>query len=135
MSNEIEMSKDFQTKMFERIRSQMGDLLSEEELKQLTTKAVEKAFFEERIVTEGSGYNVREVKAAPYFVELIRSELNKEVKNTLDEYMKNNPEVIAEAIQHAIGKGFTQLIFNHIDNKIQSDLYSFTQNLQNTLTR
>ena len=66
--NEPAITKSFEERMFEQIKSQMGDLLTQEELGKILETAIDKAFFQDRIVKSGYSTDVKE----PLFVEMIR---------------------------------------------------------------
>ena len=46
--SEVSLNKDFKQKLFEKIQSDIGSLLGEEEMKALVTTAFERTFFEPR---------------------------------------------------------------------------------------
>lgn len=60
MANEIETSKDFQDRVFEKIRADIGNLMTDAELKSLLHAAMSRAFFEPIVVKDRYGYNNQE---------------------------------------------------------------------------
>jgi hypothetical protein len=126
MDNEVAEAVDFQTRMFNKIREQMGELMTTKELKALVDKAMEKAFFEEREVTRG--YNTEKVK--PYFVELVQKELESQVRIQLTAYMKEHSDEVIKAIDETIAKGFYSLVKQHQDNMISTPLWNFAEQLR-----
>lgn len=127
MSNEISTSTAFQQKMFDRIREQMGDFLTEDDLKALVEKAVNDAFFKPVVVNSGS-YNER--REPPYFVQLIKDHLRAEVSEQVTQFIKNNPETINNAIQEALGGGITKLLVQYFDSRWSAPLYELSSKLQ-----
>ncbi len=63
MSNELQMTQDFQTRIFKRIRESIGDLMTDEDLRKLIEAAMQKAFFTE-VKIEGNYYNPTRVERA-----------------------------------------------------------------------
>jgi 16S rRNA G966 N2-methylase RsmD len=126
MANEVAEMQDFQTRIFNKIREQMGELLTEKELKALLETAMEKAFFQERKVERG--YNT--VIEPPYFIELIKKEMESQVRLQVSEYMKANKELVIKAIDETIAKGFYDLVRQHQDNMMRGELFNFSEKLK-----
>lgn len=121
----------FQERMFNRIREQMGDLMTDDELKALLDSAMQKAFFEERVLRDSYG-NVRESKP-PYFVELVQKELQNKVQVAAQEWMANNPETVEKLIQETIAKGMANLVLDYLSQQAQTPLYTFANELRSRL--
>jgi hypothetical protein len=129
MSNAIETSKTFQERMFERIREQMGDLMTDDDLKKIVETAMQKAFFEERITFDS--YN-RSTTAPPVFVELIRKQLEEQVAGAVRDWLRANHDEVVKQIDAAIAKGMFGLVRQHMEQAIQHPLWDFAQNLRNS---
>lgn len=127
MSNQISTSTTFQEKMFERIREQMGDLLTDDDLKVLVEKAVNDAFFKPVVVNPGT-YHER--KEPPYFVQLVKDLLRNEVSNQLAQFIKDNPEIVNNSIQEALGGGVTKLLVQYFDSRWSGPLHELSSKLQ-----
>jgi len=129
MSGEIATTQNFQERMFERIKDQMGDLLSEEDLKVILERSIEKAFFEPQ--TYERGYRT-EVEQSP-FVKMIERELHSRVHTIADKWMSENKDRIEELIRDCLGKGFTKLITDYLDNKMGWHVHQLQESLINQL--
>lgn len=121
----------FQERMFNRIREQMGDLMTEQELKLLLDTAMQKAFFEERLTHDSYG-RVNERKL-PLFVELVQTELKTQVQVAAQEWMNNNSETVEKLIQETISKGMVSLVMNYLENKARTPLFEFASSLRASL--
>jgi uncharacterized membrane protein YheB (UPF0754 family) len=126
MTTEVTFNKSFQEKMFEKVRDQMGDLLTNEELKKIVDAAMDKAFFEKRYDT--SGYNKREIDSQ--FVELIRKEMTPLVQRQVAQWLKDNEAQVLKAIDETIAKGFHALVQQHMENQIRFPLNEFANRLR-----
>jgi len=129
MSNAIEASKTFQERMFERIREQMGDLMTDEDLKRIVDTAMQKAFFEERVTFDN--YN-RSTTREPVFVELIREHLKEQVTGAVRDWLRANHDEVVKQIDAAIAKGMFNLVRQHMEQAIQQPLWDFAQQLRNS---
>lgn len=126
MSTEIAETKSFQERMFERVRDQMGDLLTETELKQIVDQAVNKAFFEPRTVT--TSYR-DEIKPA-IFVEMMEAELKSRVGKALEQWIQDNPEAVAQAIEKVIQEGITKAVMQTLEWRMNWPLQQFAEQLR-----
>lgn len=126
--NAVTNPTDFQTRMFERIRDQMGDLLTDAELKAMLEKALEKAFFEPRVRPTSYSGSVNE---EPLFVELIRKELQSKVTSALSKWVENHPDEVSKVISETIEKGIFGMMASHFENKTNWQLQEFANALRN----
>jgi hypothetical protein len=127
MSTEITTSKTFQEKMFERIRDQIGDLMTEEDLKKIVEVAMQKAFFEP--VTEIGRYGDK-TTTDPIFVKKIRSLMEEQVKLQVSAWIKEHPEEITKTLNECIGKGMSGMMIAHFDSKLSYPLQQFAEGLR-----
>lgn len=126
MTNEITTNKTFQERMFDKIRDQMGELLTEDELKQLVDQAVNKAFFETRRVS--SGYR-DEIKPA-LFVEMMENELKARVGEALKQWIADNGEVIAQTIEKVVQEGITKAVMQTLEWRMNWPMQQFAEQLK-----
>ena len=129
MSNEITTSRSFQERMFERVRDQMGDLLTDAELKTIVETSVQKAFFEERR-TISNGYGRDEFKPA-FFVEMMQKELKERVGKALEKWLQDNNEVVQQIIEKVIQEGITRAVMQTLEARMNAPLYQFAEQLRN----
>lgn len=129
MTTDVVENKSFQERMFDRIRDQMGDLMTQDELKKIVETAIDKAFFEPVITKDGYGH-VRDTQP-PFFVSLIKKEVQDQVTGCIKAWLKENPEKVDQVINDAIGKGMLGIITNYIENQARQPLYNFANELRN----
>lgn len=128
MDNGLAMTKTFQEKMYEKIKEQIGELLSEEDLKKLVDAAVYKAFFEPHTIRDGYGSHVRTEE--PPIIFQIKELLRDQVRTAVDQWLKANPDAVTKAIDTTIAKGFHALVEQHVESKIQNALWNFGEQLK-----
>lgn len=128
MSTAVTTTQDFQQRMFERIRDQMGDLLTDEDLKKLVDAAVQKAFFENVKTPRsyGGGYEEGE----PVLVTLLRRHLQDKVGESVQAWLNAHPEEVAKAINETISKGVTKIMQDHIDSRCNGPLWNLAHTLK-----
>jgi hypothetical protein len=126
MTAEIATSQSFQERMFAKIRDQMGDLMTDDDLKKLVDVAMKKAFFEDRRTGEGYHSTVK----PPLFVELIEKQLREEVSRVVAQWVAEHPEDVTKAIDAALAKGIFGLVVQHFESKTSMPLYQLAENLK-----
>lgn len=129
MTQAIETSKTFQEKMFERIRDQIGDLMTDEDLKKMVDAALHKAFFEEQKVRDGYHDRIIPAPIVPFVSSLVQMRIN----TLCNEYVKDNEEKINIVIKEIINKGFVSAVSDYFDNKLRSSVNEFSNQIQTSL--
>lgn len=133
--SDIATNNTFAERMFERIKSQMGELMTDEELKTLLDKAVNEAFFKPGRKTVGDGYRREEVTTEPRFVELVREQIDAQVKNyaqsCVTAWFNANPNIFKECVDAAIAKGFTKVVMDQINVHMVGPLHQLSMSVDN----
>ena len=127
MSTDSTTSKTFQEKMFERIRDQIGDLMTEEDLKKIVEVAMQKAFFEP--VVELGRYGDK-TTTDPIFVKQIRQLMLENVSLKISAWIKEHPEEITKTLNECIGKGMSGIVLSYFDQKLNWPLQQFANDLR-----
>lgn len=121
---EIATTKTFQDRMFERVRDQMGDLLTDEDLKKIVDTAVQKAFFEEQSMDRYGS------KRPSVFVEYMQSELKSKMHTAMSDWLNANPEIVQQAIETVIKEGMYRSVISVLENRLSWPLQQFTEQLR-----
>ena len=127
MTTEVIENKSFQERMFDRIRDQMGDLMTQDELKKIVETAVDKAFFESSVIKHGYG---REEIKPPIFVAMIEKELKDQVAMLAKGWLTENSDKVNQIINDAIAKGMFGIMTSYIDGLARQPLYNFANELR-----
>jgi hypothetical protein len=84
-------------RVVERIKAApLGDLITEEDLHEIVAQAVPRVFFQNRFVTEGSGYHERKVEKPPVIIEIMQELLKESAKQAVQEWLVKNADQVAE---------------------------------------
>ncbi len=126
---EIATTKDFQERMFERIRDQLGDLMTQEDLQKIVTAAIDKAFFEKQKIRTGS-YSSDFKEIDPVFVIQIRELMTPMVRAACEVWVNANKETISKAITDQLNAGAYALVQNHINSMLAPGIYAMQQALR-----
>jgi hypothetical protein len=115
MSTELAASTEFQQRMFEKIRENIGNLLTDAELKKIIETAMQKAFFEERIDNERSD-NWRSYKKPALMVESIEKLLKERVDAAITQWISEHKDEVEKIVSEIVGKGVAGLLQIYIMN-------------------
>lgn len=128
--NSPAINSTFEEKMFEKIKSQMGDLLTNEDLKKILESAVEKAFFKDRRIPSPNTYGSSQIKES-LFIELISKELKPLIKAAVKTWVTENQELVEQTIDKVLTKNAAGLIANAFGEMMSSSFSNFRYNLLN----
>lgn len=127
-NNAIQLSQPLHEKVYERIRDSIGDLMTDEDLKILVDEAAKKAFFEPI-----PGSRTYDSPTQPFLVQQIERLLQERVRDAVNEWFTNNPDIITGLIDEAISKGFVKVVALHIDNKMSNAMSELRNQFSRTL--
>lgn len=127
MSN-IEISKDFQTKIFERIRDSIGDLMTDDDLKKLVGASMQKVFFEDRVTFDN--YGLKTGSKPPLIAEQIQGLLKDQVTAAIKEWIEIHPDDVKKAIDDAIAKGMFELVRQHFEQRAAGPMFELANQLR-----
>lgn len=126
---EVALNKSFEERMFEQIKSQMGDLLTLEELQKILETSIQKAFFSPR--KEGTVYHVQEKE--PLFVEMIREELKPLLAAAANKWLEDNQDQVQEILQKQLGENAAQFVANAFTELMRTPMQQFSWEIQSRL--
>jgi len=103
--------------MFERIRDQMGDLLTDDDLKKIIDVAMQKAFFEPQNIRT-SGHYGRDIVVDPVFIVKLRELMSERVQVTMREYLDRHKDAIHDLITNIVSGSMLNLAMNYIEKQL-----------------
>jgi len=130
MTTQIEQVKSFQEKISDKIKESIGDLITDEDLKPLVEKSIEKLLTETRKIKRTGGYSSYE-DAPPLLIEIIEPLIKSQIQTQVTKYVIDHPDIFDNIFNDIIKTGFIKVMINHIDYKLQSPLMDFQQQVQN----
>lgn len=120
--------QNFEQRISAKIRETFVDLVRQDELDAIVKKVIEDALYKERTVeiqNTYSSYNRTEQK--PSIVqECLDSFMRPEIKKCVDEWLKNNPEIVLGIIATTVTKGVASCVFNELDNRFGQSISGLT---------
>jgi hypothetical protein len=102
--------------------------MPDEVLAEVVTKAMQKAFFEERTVATG-GFHGNEVRPA-WVVSITKELLNERVKAEVKSWIESNDEKIQELLTEAIRGGVGQVVLDLFNRVTQGPLQQMKYDLE-----
>lgn len=126
MSGEVVTTKSFQERIFDRIREQIGELMTDEDLSKLVEAAVQKAFFEPRVKTSGWSTSTE----PPLIVEIVEKLLRERVKDETANWLVKHQDDVTKIVQEALGRGFTAAVQSYIDSRMAGPMNTFAEQLR-----
>jgi hypothetical protein len=130
---ELTKADTFQQRMFERIRESMGELLSEDDLKELLERTIEKSFFEERIVPSSNYYYDRDKKKPSLFQELVTEQVQPMMEKAITTWLQDNSEQVTTTIDAVLKDGLLGALSKAIEYKMQTPILNLRQEISNKL--
>ena len=130
MNTAVTPAKTLQERVGDRIRDQIGDLMTDEDLKLLVDRALTDAFFKERREVRSYG---QDILHPPPVVELVRGLLKQRVDAAAAAWLAAHKDELGKHIDDAIGKGFVTMFTAWIDQQVQAPLITFGDQLRDRL--
>ena len=124
--NEITTTKAFQERVFEKIRADIGNLMTDDELKSLLNAAMQKAFFEPTRRTDS--YHTTE--EPPAFITLTRDLMREKVGSAVEKWINEHPEEVNKAIREVLAGGIAGAIAMHLEMRFSQPLQQLRQELE-----
>ena len=115
--------------MKDHIRESIGDLITDEDLSKIIHRGVEDVFL--KPTTEVSG--IRTIHKPALVHSIVKELLEEQVYKAVDQWIKDNPDVVKEALENVINLGVGNAVVNAFNSQFQSQLYNFQSNIEQTL--
>lgn len=128
--NAIASPSDFQARMFERIKSQIGELMTDDELKKVVDAAMQKAFFEPsvKVINPGS-YQERKELGPPHISLLLEELLKDQVKVLMQQWIAEHEAEVLELINKHLEGGMAAVVGRAIQTYFGDALGQFQYQL------
>jgi hypothetical protein len=133
MTTSVQVSQDFQTRLFEKIRTDIGSLMTDDEIKKLVESAIERIFFTERVTKDGYGY--QRTTQPPELVEVVKAAVEPKVKEAVQEWIAAHPDEVKRALDQALAGGLAQAVLRAFDTMLSNTMSQVQFNLQESLAR
>jgi len=128
---ELELSKTFEDRMKERVKNDIGELLTDDELTQIIKKHLDGIFLKERFDT--SGFHTKRIP--PLLENTVKELMEDNVKIALNEYMEEHKVDVLDMVQKTIKLGIGDALMSAMQYKFSSDLCTLESNIVQSLNR
>lgn len=128
MSN-IVPTKTLQERVADRIREQIGELLTTEDLTKLVEQAVQEAFF--KPIEKKDGYHT--VTSPPVVVTLIRGLLAEKVQVEVVAWMASHSDEVSQIIDTVMKDGIANAVMSAINARMAGDFWTLGESLKSKL--
>lgn len=139
MSNEVSVKivdpmQDFQNKVTEKIRNDIGQLLPKEVVDGLFNKAVNEHFFKPRIIQD-TNWSSRTTEIPSWFVQAVADASQPILEQAIKEYVKNNEAVIKKAMDEFLStQNLTLLTCASLAQQMNNQVYQVVEQIMSRLT-
>jgi hypothetical protein len=129
MSTEIQKPLSFEEKMMEKIRESIGSLVTDEDLKRIIEKGIDKALFEGRPQKDSWGNGN---STASIVDQAVQKYLSEHMKVAVDAWLANNPDKLQLAIDNAIKLGVAGCVQQSMDQRFSWIFQNLVQSAQSS---
>lgn len=136
MTDQIAKTESFEDRLKNRIKSDIGDLMTDEELKTIVKRAVEEIFFKEvRIIQPGIHTPDKIVPSLIHEIvkETVTDKITDMTKEMVDWMIKENPAMLQEAVSNVVKDGAGVILMRQLTQSFQMDFNTFEMNVANTI--
>jgi len=120
--------KTFEQRMIDKVKNDIGDLITNEELSKIVAKAMDEIFFAKKVEKDYYG-NIKSSK--PALVEdMVKDLMKPEVEKAVEHYISEHKEEISEMIQTCVQNGMAGAITTAINNFFYMQMNNFTYDIQ-----
>lgn len=111
----------FEDRLKDRIKADIGQLMTDEDLSKLVHKATHDVFFAPRYKSRG----IHSDKIPPLLHELVKDSLKPIVAVEVEKWVKLNKDAVLEACMSALNRGVGECMIQAFSEKFHGDLYNF----------
>lgn len=132
MNTAVVQAKTLQERVGDRIREQIGELLTTEDLKALVDRAMEEAFFR-KVEVPKRHWNDDQRYEDAFAVKHVKELLKPRVDEACKAWLAEHQDRLGAHIDESVGKGFSAMFQAWLDRKVQADLIDFAQAMKQSL--
>ena len=117
--------QNFQERMINRIREDIGQLMTDEELSKLVERAMEEIFFKPEVEKRG----FHETTKPPWLHNFVKELLEKKVEAAVGKYVDEHEDEVRQALKEVMQEGVGTAVLRAIASKFSSDMVVFEQSI------
>lgn len=129
MSSEIMNPLDFQARMVERLREDVGKLIPDDKLEQMVNEAIKTMFFnrESRIT---DSYSNRKTELPSWWEKEVETQLKNQIRDFTNVYLKEHKAEIEKALSDALVASLPTMLAQVITGVLTGGISSLVFNMQ-----
>lgn len=132
MTTSVQTSQDFQERLYDKIRSEIGNLMTTEEMKKLVDRTMDKMFFERRI--QKNDWGRVESDKPPVIEEIVAELIQPSMILALKQYLAEHPDVVKDQIEKAFAGGIVTSVGRALDSMLAGQTANVGQMIFQALT-
>jgi hypothetical protein len=133
MANDLATPQTFEQRVFTRMRENIGELMTDEEMRKLLDTTIERMFFTEKKIP-GRNYN-SDTTEPPEIYKLVRELVEPQLKKALAEYLTAHAAEVAKAIDTALAGGIVEAYSRALARLTEGSMQALQGQLFQTMTR
>lgn len=130
---------EFQDRLKERIKGDIGELMPDEVVKEMIAQALNEEFLKPRTVPNpnytGGFYQQREITVPPLLLEYLQPQLEGITRKVIGDYLQANPGKLEQWIDEQIGKQIGDFLQKAVASLFQSQFQQFKCQLVSELSQ
>jgi hypothetical protein len=127
----VSPQQSFEEKLMGRIRDSIGELMSDEDLKRIVEKGIDRALFERQ--SSGDSWNK---KVEPSLVDkAVQQFLAERMRAAVDAWILANPEKLDKAVNDAIVLGAGGCLLEAFNEKFRNAMFGMQEQMKQQLLR
>ena len=120
-------TKDFKTRMMDRVRESIGELLTDDELKTMIDRSMHTIFFAEKETKNTWGQTQK--TEPPLMHEIVKKLVDPRVEACVQEYIKEHEVDVKRLIEEAIDRGLARSVMRAFDKTFLGSLRDFSMSV------
>lgn len=109
----------FEQRLMSRVRDSMGDLMTDEDMKKIIERSIEKTLFEKRVDTEKTTSYTTFYKP-PMMEEIVTELFREQMQKAVLDWLEKNPKAVEEHIQQVINEGVLTGIISALEYRFSN---------------
>lgn len=128
MNHQVAETKSFDERMVDMFRANIGNLMTEEEMKKIAERSLEQVFFKER-KNPSSHYNAQPLP--PLALEVLAPEIKKLFEQVMEKWIQENADAIMEQFKKHMGSTPEEFALKAIASLFSTTFFSMESNIHN----
>ena len=133
MTTEVATPQTFEEKLMERMRDSIGELMTDQDLRQIVDRGIDQVFFKERKTHTGHGYSQRTEVHPPLITEFLTKAISDQIEQQVAKWAAENSELIEQKVVELIEQGAGDMLLATINRHFSDSLLIFGNSIKEKL--